>query len=210
MIKLYDGQITELLPEKIAKDTEVRCLSYAIWKEHQRLIDLADKTRTLSVVEKLPERVLDILAVELRTPYYQENMDVNTKRNIIKNTLQWHSKSGTAAAVSELVEAAFGVGKVVEWFDFEEPPYTPGTFDIITNARFTEDSAKYFLSVIQRIKNTRSHIRRILTERRVDTTWKAAIAGTSRAVVVISNTRIIKGYPNAAAMQRTYTKIVIS
>lgn len=88
-------------------------------------------------------------------------MNLETKRNIIKRTLLWHTKAGTPSAVSELVEIVFGEGRTVEWFDYTEGPYTPGTFDIITNARMTEEMANYFLSIIQRVKNTRSHIRRI-------------------------------------------------
>ena len=106
--------------------------SYAIQQEHQRLLRLADRTRTLAVIDELPEKILDVLAVELRTPYYQEDMDVETKRNIIKRTLLWHTKAGTPSAVAELIEIVFGEGDVVEWFNFES--YTPGTFDIITTS----------------------------------------------------------------------------
>lgn len=175
MIKLYDGQITDLLPEKIAKDVDTRCLSYAIQQEQQRLLRLADRTRTLAVIDELPEKILDVLAVELRTPYYQEDMDIATKRNIIKKTLLWHTKAGTPSAVEELIEIVFGEGSVVEWFDYDEPPYTPGTFDIITNARMTEEMATYFLSIIQRVKNTRSHIRRILIERGIEMDERVAV-----------------------------------
>lgn len=179
MIKLYDGQITDLLPEKIAKDTETRCLSFAIQQEHQRLLRLTDRTRTLSVIDELPEKILDVLAVELRTPYYQESMNLETKRNIIKRTLLWHTKAGTPKAVSELIEIVFGEGSVVEWFDYDEPPYTPGTFDIITNAQMTEEITNYFLSIIQRVKNTRSHIRRILIHREMNAEWYAGAASKS-------------------------------
>lgn len=179
MIKLYDGQITDLLPEKIAKDTDTRCLSFAIQQEHQRLLRLTDRTRTLSVIDELPEKILDVLAVELRTPYYQESMDLTTKRNIIKRTLLWHTKAGTPSAVSELIEIVFGEGSIVEWFDYDEAPYTPGTFDIITNAQMTEEITEYFLSIIQRVKNTRSHIRRILIHREMNAHWYAAAASKS-------------------------------
>lgn len=168
MIKLYDSQITDLLPEKIADNIDVQCISYALQQETQRILKKADGTRTLAVIDELPEKILDVLAVELRTPYYQESMDIDTKRNIIKKTLLWHTKAGTPSAVSELIEIIFGEGKVVEWFDYEEGPFTPGTFDIVTNARMTEDIAEYFLQIIQRVKNTRSHIRRILVERSMD------------------------------------------
>jgi phage tail P2-like protein len=122
----------------------------------------------MAVIDELPERILDVLAVELRTPYYQESMNLETKRNIIKRTLLWHTKAGTPSAVSELIEIVFGEGRTEEWFDYTEGPYTPGTFDIITNARMTEEMANYFLSIIQRVKNTRSHIRRILVEREME------------------------------------------
>lgn len=187
MIKLYDGQITDLLPEKIAKDVETRCLSYAIQQEHQRLLRLADRTRTLAVIDELPEKILDVLAVELRTPYYQEDMDVETKRNIIKRTLLWHTKAGTPSAVAELIEIVFGEGDVVEWFNFDEPPYTPGTFDIITNARMTEEIATYFLSIIQRVKNTRSHIRRILIERGIEMDERVAVGAFTHPEDTILN-----------------------
>ena len=75
MISLYDGQITDLLPWKIAQSTEVRCISYAVQQEHQRMLRLAAHTRTMAVIDELPERILDVLAVELRTPYYQESMN---------------------------------------------------------------------------------------------------------------------------------------
>ena len=47
MISLYDGQITDLLPWKIAQSTEVRCISYAVQQEHQRMLRLAAHTRTM-------------------------------------------------------------------------------------------------------------------------------------------------------------------
>lgn len=186
MIKLYDGQITDLLPEKIVADTETKCVSYAIMQEHKRLLKLADGTRTLSVIDELPEQILDVLAVELRTPYYKDDMELTVKQNIIKRTLLWHTKAGTPSAVAELIEVVFGQGSVVEWFNYDEPPYTPGTFDIVTNAQMTQEISEYFLQIIQRVKNTRSHIRRILIERQMhmsERTASGAVSSPSEAIL---------------------------
>lgn len=209
MIRLYDGQITDLLPRKIAENTEVRCISYAIQMEHQRLLRLVDRTRTLTAIDELPERILDVLAVELRTPYYKEDMTVDVKRNMIKKTLSWHTKAGTPTAVAELIETVFGKGEIVEWFDFKEPPYTPGTFDIVTNTQMTEEAINYFLPIIKRVKNTRSHIRRILIERKAQMKWYAAVGGTCSMCNVITNTRLIKGKINTAAIQVSHAKVTI-
>lgn len=174
MTKLYDGQLTDLIQNNSRYSTEVQAISYALLMEKQRLMDLAQRTRTMAVVDELPEAILDVLAVELRTPYYSGGMTIDQKRAIIKGTLVWFYKAGTPAAVEELIASVFGEGKVVEWFDFTEEPMTPGTFDIITNARMTEEIATEFLRIIQRVKNTRSHIRRVLVERQCEMTERIA------------------------------------
>lgn len=207
MISLYDGQITDLLPWKMAQSTEVRCISYAVQQEHQRMLKLAAHTRTMAVIDELPERILDVLAVELRTPYYQESMDLETKRSIIKRTLLWHTKAGTPSAVSELIEIVFGEGRTEEWFNYTEGPFTPGTFDIITNARMTEEMATYFLSIIQRVKNTRSHIRRILVERQMGMDERVAAGVISSPEEHILNHHQTK---NGYKMQETAKAAVTS
>lgn len=194
MIKFKDGQITDLLPPNMAKNVEMQCVSYALQKQVQKIMALADQTRTVAMIDQLPESILDILATELRTPYYQESMGLKTKRNIIKRTLLWHTKAGTPSAVSELIEIVFGEGGVVEWFDYDEPPYTPGTFDIVTNAQMTEEIAEYFLTIIRRVKNTRSHIRRILINRamEMDERVAAGVYTTPEGTVTNHHTETMK------------------
>lgn len=165
MTDLYSGQIADLFQNDTKYNVEVQALAYAMRIEKRRLMDLAQKTRTLAMIDLLPEKVLNVLAVELRTPYYMEDMTIDQKRALIKNTLVWFYHAGTPAAVEELVATIFGEGKVVEWFDFTEPPFTPGTFDIITDARMTEDIVVRFLRIIGQVKNTRSHLRQVHTER---------------------------------------------
>lgn len=92
-----------------------------------------------SDIDKLDEKTLDYFAVEQRAMYYSQTLPIEQKKAIIKNTLNWYTKAGTPAAVSEMVDVVLGGGKVVEWFDFDEPPYTPGTFDIVTSALMTSD-----------------------------------------------------------------------
>lgn len=165
MTDFYSGQITDTINNGLRYNPEVRALSFALQQEKQRIIGLANRTRTAAMVDDLPEAVLDLLAVELRAPYYSEDMTIDQKRAVVKNTLLWFRKAGTPAAVEELVAAVFGIGDVVEWPDFTDPPFTPGTFDIVTDARMTPEIVARFLQIIQKVKNTRSHIRRVLTER---------------------------------------------
>ena len=165
MTKLFDGQLTDLVQNNSRYNIEIQAVSYALRMEKQRIMELAQRTRTMGFVDDLPEIILDVLAVELRTPYYTSDMTLGQKREIVKNTMQWFCKAGTTAAVEELVAAAFGQGEVVEWFNFTEGEIEPGTFDIITDTRMTEDIVNRFSQIIRYVKNIRSHIRRVLVER---------------------------------------------
>ena len=165
MIKLRDGRVADLLQNESEYNAEIQALSFAILQEKRRIMELAAGTRTISMIDELPEDILDVLAVELRTPYYSGDLSLERKRDIIKKTLRWFFKAGTPAALEEFIAAVFGEGYIVEWPEFTEPPYTPGTFDIVTDVRMTEDIVEQFLQLIRRVKNTRSHLRRVLTER---------------------------------------------
>ena len=168
MINLRDGELLDILPSSLKNDTDMICLSHALKVGINSLLNYAVGAMTQNYIDQLPEKVLDILAVELRAPYYLQDMDIEVKRNIIKNALIWHTKAGTSAAVAEMIGIIFGEGEVVEWYDFTEGEKIPGTFDIVTNARLTEDIIDYFAQIIERVKNERSHLRRVLIERDID------------------------------------------
>ena len=165
MIKLPDGELRDYLPPSMKNDTGMICLSYAMKKAAKQLAQYRKAAMIYRFIDSAPETVLDLLAAELRSLYYSDIMPLETKRKIVKNTLRWHAQAGTPGAVKEMIEVVFGEGEVVEWPDFDEPPYTPGTFDIITEAELTPDILGYFASVIDRVKNVRSHLRRILIRR---------------------------------------------
>lgn len=188
MIKLPDGELRDYLPVTMKNDVDMTCLSYAIKKETEQLVRYRQATMIYQFIDSVPEPILDLLAVELRSLYYSDALPVAVKRDIIKNTLRWHMQAGTPGAVAEMVKIVFGEGEVVEWPDFDEPPYTPGTFDIVTSARLTPDILDYFSSIIDRVKNARSHLRRIMIKREWPLReYAASNAVTSPSVPVTNN-----------------------
>lgn len=81
MIELYDGQITDLLRNNpLQYDPEVMAMGYAIREEKRRIMAETAQTLTMAMLDNAPEFVLDVLAVELRTPAYDETLPVETKR----------------------------------------------------------------------------------------------------------------------------------
>ena len=166
MTNLYDGQLVELLGGNAAAyNPEVRAFAYALLQEKRRIMDYAKMTRTASMINELPEPILDVLAVELRSPYYNDAASIEEKRGIIQSSLLWAYKAGTGEAMEQLVKTIFGAGQVVEWFDFDpnDGEIVPGEFDIETGAEM-EDPQEYMARlgpIIDRVKNVRSHLRKV-------------------------------------------------
>lgn len=185
MIDLYNGELLDMLPCQMSKEVEQICLSHALKRGIQLIMDRAYVTRTQAFIDGLPERILDVLAVELHTPYYSEDLSIDQKREIIKRTLLWHLTAGTPSAMRELIGIVIGEGDIVEWPDFTDPPFTPGTFDILTDVQLTEKIVEAFIAIIERVKNERSHLRRLLIHRRMDAHWYVAVGGRMEPHVVI-------------------------
>ena len=123
MIKLYDGQISDLIANGAKYNPEIKAISYAVLKEKQRIIDQAQKTRALALIDELSEQILDILAVELRTPFYQEDFTIMTKRELIKDTLFFYTYMGTPEAVNRMLSAVSPGSCIKEWFEYGGKPY---------------------------------------------------------------------------------------
>ncbi|MCI7097543.1 MAG: phage tail protein I [Lachnospiraceae bacterium] len=163
MIRLGESGLAEMWPDR--SSVEIQCLSYALQESIEYVLRKADESGCYSAVDKLQDPILDHLAVELQSMYYDQNMPVNQKREIIKNTLKWYMRAGTTGAVQEMVTVIFGDARIVEWFDFTEWPYTPGTFDIETKTRITEGIYQDMEKYIRQVKNVRSHLRKIRFDR---------------------------------------------
>lgn len=172
LISYYDGQITDILPWHISDSPEVKALGYALNKGTKLLYKYAQRLYLWTNIDSQPENVLDLMAAELRTQYYSQDLNIESKRQLVKNTLIWYMTAGTPEAVEELITAIFGEGEVKEWFEYDGKPYC---FKVITSAIMTPDINDFFTMMIQRVKNTRSHLDAVEIKRRTDQTIFAGV-----------------------------------
>lgn len=201
-IKLKDSNIDQVLPLWISEKPEIQALGYAIMKANQRALDLLEQSMVYAGIDRLPEKILDVLAIELRALYYEDDLDIEKKRNIIKNTLYLHSKAGTPEAVTQMIEYVFGGGVMAEWFEYGGEPYH---FKVDTSAILTEDINEKFGKLIRRVKNIRSHLDQIVIKRSLESktyiaAWQSSytiapliIDGYSDENEVIANTYELSG-----------------
>jgi phage tail protein, P2 protein I family len=155
MIKLKDSEILDIVPLALKDSAEVQAISYALKRAMQKLQKYADSSSVYALIDVAQEEILDILAVELRSMYYQSDLSLDTKRQIIKNTLAWHHKAGTPSAVKQLIENIFEEAKIEEWWEYDG---VPGTFNILVPSLVTKENLVLLNRMIKKVKNARSHL----------------------------------------------------
>lgn len=62
-------------------------------------------------MDDLDEDILDYFTVEMRSMYYEQNLEIERKREIVKNTLKWYTYAGVPATVAEMVGVVFRIRK---------------------------------------------------------------------------------------------------
>jgi P2-related tail formation protein len=163
LIDLKDSELHGLLPPNFKDDGEVKALCYAL----DRLLDdfYAKLRRTFiwSAVKDADAEIIDYLAAELRTPFYKDTLDIETRRAMVANTFIWYSKLGTKDVIEDVVSSVFGATDVAEWFEYGGEPYF---FRISTEGRIgSQEEYDDFIQLLGFLKNTRSWLEKITLKR---------------------------------------------
>jgi len=181
MIKsLYDALITDTLGGPYLEDPEVAAFAYALRAGIRLLLSYAERVTTYSYIDTMAEPYLDLLAAELRTPYYDAGYDITVKRSLVRQTLRWYQITGTRAAVEELGTTIFGYCKVEEWDEYPIQGY-PYHFRVITQAPASADNVAAFNQILRHVKSARSYLDSVSIYRTIDTGGSHA-AGAERSV----------------------------
>ena len=189
MIDIRNGELADLWPDETSP--EFKSISYALHMAIIRMLEKAAGVGSSCDINHLAESTLDYLAVETRAMYYDQGADIETKRSIIKNTLKWYTQAGTVKATEELIASVFGGdARLIEWFDFTEPPIEANTFDVETEALMTKDIINELTSVIKKVKNSKSHIRRVTVLRELHSAATMATCITAINECTVSNHEI--------------------
>lgn len=123
MIKLSGSRFTNIMPDNLASQVETKAFAYAVGRQIEKLCAYSDAARTYAAIATMPEWLLDYMAVELRTPSYDENYSLKTKRALIQGSLLFYTQMGTPAAVNRIIETIFETGYIEEWYEYDGDPH---------------------------------------------------------------------------------------
>lgn len=169
----------QLLPEALRKDPCIQALSYALHRQTEKLLNQINQTAVYASVDIMPENILDLIAEEFRTQYYDTSMNIEKKRLSIKKALLWYEKAGTLKTVKELTWIVWGENAVSEWFEHGGSPFTFWLEVMGLDAVITDRGMEDFMAALQKVKNTRSLLDKIIFHRRADLVLFAGAAVNS-------------------------------
>lgn len=188
MIDLRNIEPLNLMPEVFRKDAQIQAMSYAFCETARGLLEKIDPVAVYAAIDVLPEKIIDLLAVEFRAQYYDTSLPVEEKRKAVKKALLWHCRAGTVSAVRELTDLVWrsDSAQVQEWFDYGAAPYL---FRVLlgTDMRIDEDKIDAFLAALWKVKNTRSHLEAIAFRRQINHTVHIGAAMRACGHIVITD-----------------------
>lgn len=118
MIDIRNGELADILPIEFTRQPQVLGISYALKMAYQEFLRHQATVYVYAFIGGAPEYVLDLLAVELRVKYYNWNLDIDTKRDLIRTAIGVNMRDGTTYAVQTVIKTLFPSGSMEEWYQY--------------------------------------------------------------------------------------------
>ena len=166
MIDIKSLKLESIMPQSILSDPQMEAIAKAIDPELQGVSLDTREALIISRIDELPEAVLDLMAWQWHVDFYEMELPIETKRELVQKSISMHRKKGTKWAVEQVVSIVFHDGKVIEWYEPAALAYSDGkpyTFGIETTAMVNDDMVlKKLIAAIFTTKNTRSWLEYIV------------------------------------------------
>ena len=203
--ELQHTSLLDILPPNLLRDKQIKAAAQALDAELQKITEATKEALLLPRLDELPEAVIDLLAWQWHVDFYEPNMSLETKRQLVRESISWHRLKGTKAAVEKMVQAVFRGGVVTEWFEYGGEPYH-FRVDILSAPQITAENTARLLNVIDASKNIRSWLDEITYRRDLQDSIHYAAAPTLHATYEIRPAEIT----DATAEARQYIGAAVS
>lgn len=152
--------IADNLPESLNRENLQQVANLIDEKMHE-LDQMSELVSLYPRIDELSSNLINELAIQLHVDFYDTTFSLGKRRALVKNSVLWHMKKGTPAAVIGVISAAFDNASIEEWFQYGGNPYT---FRLTTSGFTDKDSYNQIIKAINATKNTRSHLDSITAE----------------------------------------------
>lgn len=154
MKKIDDLKIKEILPSSL-EDEKLLAISDGIDRVLSRINNKIDKCYIYKNLENTYQEVVDEMYWEWHVDYYSEDLTLDKKIKLIRNSYVNHLRKGTPWAVENMLNDILDGYYLLEWFDYGGDPFH---FKVVTEKEIP--SGKVLANITKAVnitKNIRSH-----------------------------------------------------
>jgi phage tail P2-like protein len=112
---LSQTSFSDLLPKSIKDDPTVQAAASSLDTELQAVNSRLELPILLPRLNELPEEVVDLLAWQFHVDFWEPDLPIESKRDLVRQSIAWHKYKGTVWAVRQaLIWAGFGDAEIKE------------------------------------------------------------------------------------------------
>ena len=202
---LQSVSLLDILPPNLLADEQINAAAQELDTELQKITAATKEALLLPRLDELSEEVIDLLAWQWHVDFYEPSMSIETKRQLVRESIAWHRIKGTKAAVEKMAQTVFKGGVVTEWFEYGGEPYH-FRIDLLTAPNITQDDTARLLAVVNASKNVRSVLDELRFRREAQNDMYYASAPTIHTTYEIRPAEIT----DATAEARQYIGAAVS
>lgn len=148
-------QLVRVLPESLKNAHTIHQTARAIDDQYNELWKDTENVLHYPRLGVLTSGVLDLLAWQFHVDFYDQSLPIDTKRQLVQQSIAWHRIKGTPAAVEAMVNAVYASAEVQEWYEYGGEPYH---FKVVVKAEPIQEASvlKTLTRAINEVKNVRS------------------------------------------------------
>lgn len=162
MIKLQDARIADGLPRVVAEQPWAKVLSAVYGELQGRMLEYLATGMTFSDVDNCSEGMLDQMAIYLKIEWFDSAADIETKRKLVRTTIEIQRYAGTVKAVREQVETIYKKARIEEWFSYGGTPGFWKLYVDITDDQETYHTAAEMEKLLGYTKRCTAHLEHII------------------------------------------------
>ena len=117
-----------------------------------------DRLRIYPAIDRLDERLLDILAQDFKVDWWDPNYSLEEKRRTLRDHWRVHKSLGTPAAVVTAISAIYQGTTLEEWFQYDGEPYHFRLNIDLTGDQGDPERMQRVLERLEYYKSLRSHL----------------------------------------------------
>ena len=205
--------LLDIVPENLLEDKHIRKITEVIDAALKDIYPETAYPALISRIDELDSDTIDSLAWQWHVDFYDEDLSLEVRRELVKKSIDYHRHMGTNYAVDGVIKTCFQNAEIQENWEYGGNPYC---FKVITiHAGIpNEDELGRIVQAINSVKNTRSSLDGLGFQRIIPLTryrgcavsaMKSYIIGPPQSKDTVITTKKYRGI----AVQ-TYKEVIIS